>query len=138
MLDSGALYRLVAHASERAGIDIADAGALARVAQDLPVSFETGAGDEGESDSGPLLDVGAGDGGVPTGETGTGTGCAKVDFLFVIDNSNSMAEEQQRLVDAFPGFIASIEDTLGSSARCSCAPGPMLHTETCTPSELTM
>ena len=46
LLDSGALYRLVALASERTGIDSNDAAALAQVAQALPVSFETGAGDE--------------------------------------------------------------------------------------------
>ena len=39
-------------------------------------------------------------------------GCQKVDFLFVIDNSNSMSDEQQLLVDSFPEFIAAIEDTL--------------------------
>lgn len=38
-----------------------------------------------------------------------GEGCTKIDFLFVIDNSNSMANEQQLLVDAFPEFVAAIE-----------------------------
>lgn len=38
-LESGALYRLVALASERRGIPVSDAGALARVAHALPVVF---------------------------------------------------------------------------------------------------
>jgi len=56
---------------------------------------------------------------LPGGGTGTveetglsPKGCAKVDFLFVIDNSNSMADEQSSLIASFPGFIAAIEETL--------------------------
>lgn len=41
------------------------------------------------------------------------TGCGKVDFLFVIDNSGSMADEQVNLKTSFPGFIEAIEVTLG-------------------------
>lgn len=39
-------------------------------------------------------------------------GCDGVDFLFVIDNSGSMDDEQQNLIDSFPGFIAAITETL--------------------------
>jgi hypothetical protein len=42
-------------------------------------------------------------------------GCAKVDFLFVVDNSLSMLEEQTALVNSFPGFMGVVEDTLGAS-----------------------
>ena len=55
------------------------------------------------------LDVGA-----PGTTTGNAEGCQKVDFLFVIDNSGSMQEEQQALVDSFAGFIATIQDTLNA------------------------
>ncbi len=44
----------------------------------------------------------AGDGGLPT------DGCTKVDFLFVIDNSLSMGDEQQNLAASFPQFIETI------------------------------
>jgi len=40
--------------------------------------------------------------------------CGKVDFVFVIDNSGSMSEEQVNLVNSFPGFIAAIQSTLDS------------------------
>jgi hypothetical protein len=40
--------------------------------------------------------------------------CGKVDFLFIIDNSGSMSEEQGALVGSFPGFIAAIQSTLDS------------------------
>src|SRR5690242_21671906 len=36
-------------------------------------------------------------------------GCAKADFLFVIDNSGSMADEQDNLIASFPGFIDTIQ-----------------------------
>jgi hypothetical protein len=39
-------------------------------------------------------------------------GCSKVDFMFVIDNSNSMATNQGELVASFPEFVAAIEGTL--------------------------
>lgn len=39
-------------------------------------------------------------------------GCSKVDFLFVIDNSVSMADQQEALTASFPGFIEAIETTL--------------------------
>ena len=40
------------------------------------------------------------------------SGCDKVDFLFVIDNSGSMGEFQDNLVANFPGFIDTIQNTL--------------------------
>lgn len=39
LLDSGALYRVVAVVAQRRGIDLADAAALATVAQDLDIAF---------------------------------------------------------------------------------------------------
>ena len=48
LLDSGALYRLVALAAERRGIELADTEALAGVAADLNVRFGTGAGHDEE------------------------------------------------------------------------------------------
>lgn len=39
-------------------------------------------------------------------------GCQKVDFVFVIDSSGSMQDEQDNLLASFPGFIAAIENTL--------------------------
>ena len=40
------------------------------------------------------------------------TGCQGVDFLFVIDNSGSMGDEQENLIASFPGFISTIQNTL--------------------------
>ena len=57
---------------------------------------------------GPVLDVGAAE----TSDGQPPLGCDKVDFLFVIDSSGSMAGEQENLVASFPGFIDAIQDTL--------------------------
>ncbi len=38
--------------------------------------------------------------------------CDKIDFVFVIDNSSSMADEQQYLVDAVPGFVDAMQTAL--------------------------
>src|SRR5690606_38029790 len=38
--------------------------------------------------------------------------CAKVDLLFVIDNSGSMADEQAKLIANFPGFATEIQSAL--------------------------
>lgn len=40
------------------------------------------------------------------------SGCDKVDFLFIVDNSGSMYEEQVNLISSFPQFIGTIQDTL--------------------------
>ncbi|MEM6990868.1 MAG: hypothetical protein AAF721_10235 [Myxococcota bacterium] len=63
-------------------------------------------------DGGPMnikFDVGPPDAAPPGDEE---EGCTKVDFLFVIDNSNSMATNQGELVASFPEFVAGIEGTL--------------------------
>jgi hypothetical protein len=68
----------------------------------------------GPSGEGPKLDVAPIDteGMVSGGEGGTGEGCEKVDFLFVIDGSGSMGDNQDSLIASFPGFISSIQNTL--------------------------
>jgi len=84
-----------------------------------------------------------------------GPGCHKVDFLFVIDNSGSMQDEQQNLINSFPGFITTIRDTVaaedhnimvvdtdasegggGSSTTCTnnvctCSPAPACCDQLC-------
>ncbi|RMG99061.1 MAG: hypothetical protein D6705_04270 [Deltaproteobacteria bacterium] len=68
-------------------------------------------GSGGET-SGPKFDVGD-SGETAGGDDGGGQmGCKKVDFLFVIDNSGSMAEEQSALIASFPKFIEAIKSTL--------------------------
>jgi len=68
---------------------------------------DTGA-DGDPSGTGPKLDVAAADDGASP------TGCEKVDFLFVVDNSGSMFDEQQKLAASFPAFISTIESTLAA------------------------
>ena len=70
----------------------------------------TGATGSTTSDDGPKLDVGAGESSSGTGEPVEG--CRKVDFLFVIDNSGSMSEEQDNLIQSFPTFIQTIQTEL--------------------------
>jgi hypothetical protein len=64
----------------------------------------------GESTTTDKLDLPGGAGTVA--DDGGRTGCEKVDFLFVVDNSASMEDEQQNLVASFPGFIDAIQGTL--------------------------
>ncbi len=69
-------------------------------------------GDEPPADTGDKLDVSQADG-TGMGDDGIGgEGCQKVDFLFVIDSSASMEDEQDNLLTSFPGFITAIEQTL--------------------------
>ncbi|MCY1010753.1 hypothetical protein OV079_35360 [Nannocystis pusilla] len=62
----------------------------------------------------PKLDLGE----QPQGTTGEddplAAGCKKIDFLFVVDNSGSMADEQANLIASFPGFIDTITNTLSA------------------------
>ena len=71
--------------------------------------------DTGEGGSGPVLDL-ADDGQAEgTLEAGDEPGCTKVDLLFVIDDSISMAGEQANLIASFPEFISGIQDALGNA-----------------------
>jgi hypothetical protein len=49
----------------------------------------------------------------PAADEEAASGCQKVDILFVIDNSGSMADNQAKLIQNFPGFAQSIEERLG-------------------------
>lgn len=80
----------------------------------------TGSGSETDSTGsagesvGAKLDVGFDSDGPDSGfdPDGPGEGCEKVDFLFVIDGSGSMGDNQDSLIASFPGFIESIRTTL--------------------------
>ncbi|MEM6993130.1 MAG: hypothetical protein AAF721_21635 [Myxococcota bacterium] len=71
-------------------------------------------GDDGadpdEGDEGAIFDLPSGDAdaGLPS------DGCSKVDFLFIIDNSISMGDEQDNLAASFPSFISTIEQEVVS------------------------
>ncbi len=74
---------------------------------------DTDSDGDADSDSDADLDTDS-DSDTDTGndsDSGAGveTGCDKMDILFVIDNSWSMEEEQQNLIENFPGFIEVIE-----------------------------
>jgi hypothetical protein len=59
-----------------------------------------------------FIDGGAGsDGAIPA------KGCEKIDFLFIVDNSASMQDNQAQLVAAFPGFISAIESTVHAGSN---------------------
>lgn len=68
-------------------------------------SSETGA---------PKLDVAMETMGTGNIETGDDS-CKKVDLLFVIDNSGSMADEQLNLAASVPSFIASMQNELAET-----------------------
>jgi hypothetical protein len=44
-------------------------------------------------------------------------GCGKIDFLFIVDNSASMQDNQAQLVAAFPGFITAIENQVHAGSN---------------------
>lgn len=71
---------------------------------------DPGGGGGPDAGGGIKLDVGSGGSG--GGEGPRGAGCQKVDFLFVVDSSGSMGDEQSNLLASFPGFISAIRDTL--------------------------
>jgi hypothetical protein len=60
----------------------------------------------------PKLDVPDGQ---TTGAIDPGEGCPSVDILFVIDNSGSMADNQDSLINSFPGFIAGVQAQLAGA-----------------------
>lgn len=72
-------------------------------------SASSGSGGSGGSGAlagsgGLVIDGGAGSG------AQSGNGCTKTDFLFVVDSSISMQQEQAALTAAFPKFISAIQN----------------------------
>src|SRR5688572_8643720 len=63
------------------------------------------------------LAFGGGGSGASAGGGAGGKGCEKIDFLFVVDNSVSMENEQAQLVASFPGFIAAIETNVNAGSN---------------------
>lgn len=74
---------------------------------------EAGAGDDEGIDV-QRLDVAQADTNFEPGtaEGANQEGCKKVDFVFVVDSSPSMEDEQDNLIRSFPGFISAIEQNL--------------------------
>ncbi|MBX7080198.1 MAG: hypothetical protein K1X88_13470 [Nannocystaceae bacterium] len=71
---------------------------------------ETTAAADSSSSSAPPVTFDLG--GTPDAPPGLDQGCHAVDFLFVIDNSGSMAAQQAQLLNSFDGFITAIQDSL--------------------------
>jgi hypothetical protein len=68
---------------------------------------DTGPTGDGDGD-GPKFDLGeTADDGIPMSDE-----CAKVDVLYIIDNSPSMYEEQQTLIANFGNFVADMQASL--------------------------
>ncbi len=93
-------------------------------ATDAPTSTATTDNAAATSDTGPVTTTNTAKfdlGGDPQTTAGSSTGpaddgCTKADFLFVIDNSASMEDNQAALVASFPGFIAGIKATLSAGS----------------------
>jgi hypothetical protein len=76
--------------------------------EDSGASMSSGQEDGDEDPSGPRFDLGV----MPDHELEIEEGCQKVDFLFVIDDSGSMGDDQANLAAEFPDFISGIQATL--------------------------
>lgn len=68
--------------------------------------------DDTADDQGEEEDIGADESSSDDGGPLGTLECERIDFLFVIDNSSSMADEQQHLVDAVPGFVSAMQTAL--------------------------
>lgn len=76
-----------------------------------PLAGAAGAGPGSGSGGGSLV-LDAGGGG---GSAGAAATCTNVDLLFVVDNSGSMADQQQSLIASFDGFVKGIRDKLSGA-----------------------
>jgi hypothetical protein len=76
---------------------------------------DTDSSGTGSDDGDVIFDFGNGGTGMNTGGDNMNDGCKKVDLLFVIDDSGSMADEQINLVNSFPSFINSIQTELADT-----------------------
>src|SRR5690606_32469561 len=77
-------------------------------AEGLDTGASSDSGVQEDDDDGPRLDQMVDTGENGTAEAGGEEGCKAVDFLFVIDNSGSMGDNQDALVASFGSFMQSI------------------------------
>ncbi len=84
---------------------------------DADTDADSDADADADSDADTDADADAdSDGDIDTDTTDV-DGCEGVDFLFVIDASGSMKDEQEQLIASFPGFIQSIIDIIDEQAE---------------------
>jgi hypothetical protein len=95
---------------ETAGPDLGGGGVIGKG------GTGTGGG-SAASGNGGGINVGGGGTGTGGGGGSGGAGCDKIDFLFIVDNSVSMQDQQTQLVAAFPGFISTIESTVSAGSN---------------------
>jgi hypothetical protein len=69
-----------------------------------------GTSTESDTTDGSIFDLG------DRSDLGETVGCDAVDFLFVVDDSSSMSEHQQNLIDNVPAFVDGIQATLDQVA----------------------
>jgi hypothetical protein len=113
-----------------ASVSLASASCGVEQVELVPKSTEapdvTGGGGTGPDDERDPAGMPAGEAPAPGQNDATGfddpanlppeeAGCAKVDFLFVVDNSISMLLHQEKLSRSFPGFMQVIEDSLDAN-----------------------
>ncbi len=101
LLDSGALYRLVALAAQRTGIALTDAEGLARVADQMKVKFTT------RPDGGERVMLGQDDVTAPLREEQTGNAASQV---AVVPSVRQALIERQRRFARPPGLVADGRD----------------------------
>jgi hypothetical protein len=86
--------------------------------EDTGIEVDTGSSDASDYDEGSTtisFDQPIDSHGSATAEGGFDPGCEKVDLLFVIDNSGSMQDEQESLVNSFPAFIDEMQVQLADA-----------------------
>lgn len=91
----------------------AGAGDGAPLAGDGPDGDGAGASGAGSGSGG---DIGGLGGSLNNGGGTAEEGCTKVDFLFIIDNSVSMRDQQAALIASFPGFMATVQTTVAAKS----------------------
>ncbi len=115
MIAAGALCALAGCGTPERGSDPFGASQGSITVGALTGGMDGSAGDASQDGGGVKLDVAGPTGGASADDGGSAQGCDKVDFLFVIDNSGSMGDNQDSLIASFPGFIQSIQQTLADA-----------------------
>jgi cytidylate kinase len=101
LLDSGALYRLVALGGRRAGVDLTDAPGLARLALDLDIRFGSG------TDGAEIVWLGGED---VTGAIRTESAGNDASKVAALPEVRSALYERQRRFAVAPGLVADGRD----------------------------
>ncbi len=101
--------------SSATNVTTVDPANTGETTQTPPTSGASTSGESADAGTSEIIKLDTPDGVSEAGDTAVADDCPSVDILFVIDNSGSMADNQDSLIASFPGFVTGVQQQLAGA-----------------------